>query len=386
MSQIYDPLKTDEKEGIFQKILSFLGRTFISISIPLVAFVVLYIGFIFLRDSGAPKMLITIVAIIWGVGGVAALFFSLNWFIKRLNLKWKRRLVPFLFVGPALVILTWYLFLPTVRTLYLSFFDKYASSVDFIKQITEHFTGLENYFFCFTDRTMLTAFLNNLVWLVVGTGLCIFFGLLLAILTDKSAFERTAKSLIFLPMAISFVGAGIIWKFVYAFKPAIEGVQQIGLLNSIITSMGLDPVQWLTIRPWNTLFLIIIFVWLETGFAMIIFSAAIKQVPISMIESARLDGANEFQITLKILIPSIKSTIVTVGTTILLLTLKIFDIVFAMTNGLFGTEVLASQQYKQAFKFLHSGRGAAVAIIILVGVIPVMIYNLKQFNKREVFK
>lgn len=386
MSDLLNPISKDEKEGIFQKIISLMSRILISISIPFIAFIVLYAGFIFLRDSGAPKMIITIVAIVWGVGGVAVLFFSLNWFIKRLNLKWRTRLVPFLFVGPALVILTWYLFLPTVRTLYLSLFDKFATSADLVKQITEHFTGLENYFFCFTDRTMLTAFLNNLVWLVVGTGLCIFFGLLLAILTDKSVFEKTAKSLIFLPMAISFVGAGIIWKFVYAFKPALEGIEQIGLLNGIITWFGFEPVQWLTIRPWNTFFLIIIFVWLQTGFAMIIFSAAIKQVPVSIIESAKLDGANEFQITLRILIPSIKSTIITVGTTILLLTLKIFDIVFAMTNGLFGTEVLASQQYKQAFKFLHSGRGAAVAIIILIGVIPVMIYNLKQFNKREVFK
>jgi len=386
MSELYQPLKPEKPEGILGKIAGFFGRTVVSISIPLITFVVLYIGFIFLRDSGAPQAVITGVAIFWGVGGVAALYFSLNWFIRRLDVKWRQRLVPFLFVGPALVILTWYLFLPTVRTLYLSFFDKYATSVDFFKQITDHFAGLANYIFSFTDRTMLNAFANNLVWLAAGTFLCIFFGLLLAILTDKSFFEKTAKSLIFLPMAISFVGAGIIWKFVYAYKPALPGVTQIGMLNALVTGLGFDPVQWLTIRPWNTLFLIFIFVWLQTGFAMIIFSAAIKQVPSSMLEAARIDGANELQVTLSILIPSIKSTIVTVATTILLLTLKIFDIVFAMTNGLFGTEVLASQQYKQAFKFLHPGRGAAVAIIILVAVIPVMIYNLKQFNKREVFK
>ncbi len=386
MSDLNKPIKTEKQEGFIQKVISFFGRLFISVSIPLITFIVLYFGFIFLRDSKAPQVVITLVAIVWGVGGVAGLFFSLNWFIKGLSPKWRQHLTPFLFIGPAVVILAWYLFLPTVRTLYLSFFDKFATSVDFSKQISEHFIGLANYIFCFTDRTMLTAFANNLIWLVAGTSLCIFFGLLLAILTDKSFFEKTAKSLIFLPMAISFVGAGIIWKFIYAYKPDIPGIAQIGLLNSFITSLGLEPVQWLTGRPWNTFFLIVIFVWLQTGFAMIIFSAAIKQVPASMLESAKLDGANEFQITFRILIPSIKSTIVTVGTTILLLTLKIFDIIFAMTNGLFGTEVLASQQYKQAFKFLNPGRGAAVAIIILVAVIPVMIYNLKQFNKREVFK
>jgi alpha-glucoside transport system permease protein len=272
-----------------------------------------------------------------------------------------------------MLVLGWYLFLPTVRSLYLSFFDKFS----------DKFVGLQNYLFVFTDRTMRIAFLNNLWWLIFGTGLCIVFGLTVALLADRSKIERVAKSFVFLPMAISFVGAGVIWKFVYAYRAA--ELNQIGLLNAIVTVLGGDPVNWLTIRPWNTFLLIGIFVWLQTGFSMVIFSAAIKQVPNDLLEAARIDGATELRIVFQVIIPYIKSTIVTVGTTVLILTLKIFDIVFAMTNGLFGTEVLASQQYKSMFKFLHYGRGSAIAIVILLAVIPVIWYNLKQFGKREVF-
>lgn len=352
---------------------STLGRIVAAVFVPAATFAVLYFGFIFLRDSGAPQGVIAAVAIIWGVGGVAALYFVANWLIEKLPIDWRKRFTPFLFVGPALLILAWYLFLPTVRSLYLSFFDKFS----------EQFVGFENYVHVFTDRTMRTAFLNNLLWLVFGTGGAVLFGLMVALLADRSGFERLAKSLIFLPMAISFVGAGVIWKFVYAFRGPDQ--VQIGLLNAIVTGLGGQPVNWLTIRPWNTLFLIAIFVWLQTGFSMVIHSAAIKTVPNELIEAARIDGASEMKIIFSIIIPFISSTIVTVSTTILLVSLKVFDIVFAMTNGLFGTEVLASQQYKNMFSFLHWGRGSAIAIVIVIAVIPVIWYNLRQFGEREVF-
>lgn len=362
-----------EKYGILQRILATIGRIIFSIFVPAATFVVLYLGFRFLRDSGAPQALITVIAILWGVGGVAALYLVANWLIQRLPRKWRDRFTPFLFVGPALIIIGWYLFIPTIRTLFLSFFDKFSNE----------FVGLDNYKFIFSDRTMLIALRNNVLWLFLGTFLCVAFGLIIALLSDRSKIERAAKSLIFLPMAISFVGAAVIWKFVYAYKP--PGIEQVGLLNAIVVALGGEPVGWVILRPWNTIFLIFILVWLQTGFSMVIFSAAIKGVPSQLIEAARIDGAKEARIIFQIIIPYIKSTIVTVSTTILLMTLKIFDIVYAMTNGLYGTEVLASQQYKQMFKFLHYGRGSAIAMVILIAVIPVIWYNLKQFGKREVF-
>lgn len=365
--------KRGQRTGIFNWIVTNIGRIFASIFVPAITFVVLWRGFLFLRDTNASKIVITIVAIIWGVGGVALLYTVANWVINRLPSRMRSHMQPFLFVGPALIILGWYLFLPTLRSLYLSFFD--ARSAKFV--------GLGNYLFAFTDRTMLEAFRNNLLWLVLGTGLSVGLGLFIALLADRSRFERLAKSIIFLPMAISFVGAGVIWKYVYAYKP--PGQLQIGLLNAVVAAFGAKPVGWLTLRPWNTLFLVAILVWLQTGFAMVILSAAIKGVPKDIIEAGRVDGAGELRIIFRIIIPSISGSIVTVATTILIITLKIWDIVFSMTNGLYGTEVLASQQYKQIFKFLHYGRGSAISIVLLIAVIPVMWYNLRQFGKREVF-
>lgn len=355
------------------ELLAWVGRILISLLVPILTFIVLWRVFIFLRDGNAPRLVIALVAIIWGVGGVAILFVMSNWLVERLGNRWRIMLQPFVFVGPALAILTWYLLLPTLRTVYLSFFN--AASTTFV--------GLRNYIFAFTNAAMLESFRNNLLWLVFGTSLSVIFGLLIAVLADRSRYEKLAKSLIFLPMAISFVGAGVIWKFVYYYKP--PGEEQIGLMNAFITFLGGQPQAWLTIRPWNTFFLIAILVWLQTGYAMVLLSAALKGVPEELLEAARIDGATEIQAFFSIIIPYIKGTIITVATTILIATLKIFDIVFVMTNGLFGTEVMASQQYKQMFKFQDFGRGSAVAIVLLIAVTPVMIYNLRSFREREGF-
>jgi alpha-glucoside transport system permease protein len=360
----------NKKESIFT---TGLGRLLISLFVPVVGFVVMWQGFIFLRDSEAPKLITAIIAILWGVGGVGLLYFLTNWIVDQLPLKWRSGLRPFVFVGPALAILSWYLLLPTLRTLYASFFD--GQTADFV--------GLKNYIFAFTDSKMIESFRNNLLWLFIGTGLSVIFGLLFAILADRSRFEVIAKSLIFMPMAISFVGAGVIWRFIYFYKP--PSFEQIGLLNAVLVSFGAEPQAWLTLRPWNNLFLIAILVWMQTGYAMVLLSAGLKGVPEELLEAARIDGASEVQIFLRILIPYIKSTIITVSTTIIILTLKIFDIVFVMTNGNYGTEVMASQQYKQMFKFQHFGRGSAVAILLLIAVIPVMWYNLKSFGDQEAF-
>jgi alpha-glucoside transport system permease protein len=358
------------------RLVAWLGRVALALIIPIVAFAVLYLGFIFLRDSNAPKWLIAVVAIVWGVGGVALLYWVANWLVEKLPDQWMHRMQPFVFVGPALAILIWYLALPTVRTLWLSLLNR--SSTEFV--------GLSNYVAIFTDRLMREAFRNNLMWIIFGMTFSVAFGLLVAVLSDRSKFERLGKALIFLPMAISFVGAGVIWNFMYEVRPA--DAPQIGLLNAIVVALGGTPRPWpayTQISPWNNLFLIVIVIWLQTGYAMVMFSAAIKGISSEVLEAARVDGANEFRIFFSIMVPMIMGTIITVSTTVLIFTLKIFDVVWVMTGGQFGTEVIATQFYRQYFVARNFGYGSAIAIILLVAVIPVMIYNLRQLNKTEAF-
>jgi alpha-glucoside transport system permease protein len=212
------------------------------------------------------------------------------------------------------------------------------------------------------------------------------FGLVVAWLADRSKFERLSKSLIFLPMAISFVGASVIWNFMYEVRPI--DAPQIGLLNAITVALGGQPHpwdKWAAIAPWNNLFLIIIVIWLQTGFAMVLFSAALKGISEEILEASRVDGATEMQIFLRIMIPSIMGTIITVWTTIVIFTLKIFDVVWVMTGGQFGTHVIATQFYRQSFTARNSGIGSSIAIILLLAVVPVLIYNLRQFREEEAF-
>lgn len=365
--------ETVQPTGLWQRISTNLWRIIISVSIPLTTFWILRAVFIFLRDSNAPKWLTAAVAIIWGVGGVALLYVVANFFIEQLAPIWRRRLTPFIFVGPAIAILSWYLAIPTLRSFWRSLFDKSG----------DVFVWFENYTYAFTSNAMLESFRNNFFWLVIGTGLSVGFGLVIAVLTDRihPRVETLVKSIIFMPYAISMVGASVIWKFIYNFRPA--GASQIGLLNAIVTNLGGEPQAWLITQPWNTFFLIIILVWLQTGFAMVILSAAIKGIPAELQEAGRIDGANEFQVFFNITIPYISGTLVTVSTTIVIFTLKIFDIVQAMTGGNFGTEVIANQQFTQMFRAFHFGRGAAIAIVLLVLVIPVMWYNLKNFSEQS---
>lgn len=356
--------------GIMDWFTSTIGRILISLVVPVFTFIVLWRGFIFLRDSNAPKVVIVTVAIIWGVGGVALLYVVSNWLIEQLPGQWMQRLQPFVFVGPAVAILIWYLALPTVRTFWISLYG--SDSAEFV--------GLKNYVTIFTDRNMLITFRNNLMWMFFGTSFSVIFGLLIAVLADRSKFESIAKSLIFLPMAISFVGAGVIWNFIYEADP------RIGLLNALWTLVGGEPQAWTALlQPWNNLFLIVIVIWLQTGYAMVLFSAAIKGIPGELLEAARVDGANEVQIFFRIMIPYIMGTIITVGTTIVIFTLKIFDVVIVMTGGQFNTEVIATQFYRQYFTNRNFGLGSALAVLLFVAVIPVMVYNLKQFSEREAF-
>lgn len=367
-------LRDKDEEGLIG-VVYWIGRLLLSLAVPLIFFVVMRAGFIWLREGEAHQLVIALVAILWGIGGTALLFIITNWLVEKLPNTWREALLPFVFVGPAMAVLGWYLLVPALRSLQASFYDKTGDA----------FVGMDNYAYAFTDRIMREAFRNNLMWLILGTGLCIVFGLIVAVLADRThpAFEVTIKSLIFLPMAISFIGAGVIWNFVYARRP--PGQEQIGILNAIWTAFGGEPVGWLTQRPWNTPLLIIVLVWMYTGYAMVILSAALKNVPRELLEAGRIDGATEVQVFFRIMIPYIWGTIITVGTSILILTLKIFDIVWAMTGGNFGTNVIGTVFWRQMFTFDHDGRASAIAILLLILVIPVMWYNLRQFQEQEAF-
>ena len=287
----------------------------------------------------------------------------------------KGSLMPWLFMAPALLILIAYLVYPTLNTLYLSFFDKRS----------ENFVGLHNYVWALTSKDMLIAFRNNLLWLILFTALTVSLGLILAVILDRIPYESAAKSIIFLPMAISFVSAGVIWKFMYAYRPA--GAAQIGLLNALWTGLlNAKPIGWLVNRTTNNFALIAAGVWIWTGFCMVILSAAYKGISRELIEAARVDGANEWQIFWRITLPLMKPTIAVVTTTMVINVLKVFDIVYVMTNGNYNTEVIANRMYKEMFHFHHFGRASSIAVILLLAIIPVMLVNIRRFQEQEAMR
>jgi alpha-glucoside transport system permease protein len=350
----------------------------LAIVVPSVTLAILFAGFVFLRTGDVPfindrtteQIVVALIAIVWGVGGITLLFFVGNWFVEGLGQSWMEKLQPFIFVGPALALLGWYLAIPVVRTFGASLYNRTG----------QDFVGLQNYVNVFFSDVNARAWTNNIFWMLVGTTLVVVLALLIAILADRSKFESTAKSLIFMPMAISMVGAGVIWKFIYDVRP------EIGMLNAIVTSFGMEAQGWLTlVQPWNNVFLVIVMVWLQTGYAMVLISAAIKGIPEELLEAARVDGANEFQIFFRMIIPMIAGTLMTVITTVVIFTLKIFDIVRVMTGGNFGTDVIGVRFYNVTFSEGDRGQGAAIAMVLLLAVIPIMIYNLREFNKRDVF-
>ncbi len=285
------------------------------------------------------------------------------------------RHTPWLYLLPALAMLAAFLIVPTINTVYLSFFGPRSQT----------FVGVQNYLQAFTSPLMLTAFRNNLLWLVVFTVFTVGVGLALAVLLDRVRYEVAIKSIVFLPMAISSVAAGIIWKFMYAFRPAYAN--QIGLLNAIVVALGGKPVGWLIERPWiNNLALIAVGIWMWTGFCMVIFSAAYKGIPREMLEAARIDGANEWQVFLRITIPFLKSTIAVVTTTMIVFVLKVFDIVYVMTNGSFDTEVVANRMYKEMYSYQNYGLASAIAVILLLAIIPFVVVNIRRFKAQEALR
>ncbi len=277
------------------------------------------------------------------------------------------------FLAPTAVALLVGLIYPGLRTIYQSFFDAAGSS----------FIALGNYQTIFTDTEQLIVLRNTVLWVVVTPFVATAVGLLYAILVDRSRFEAAAKALIFLPMAISFVGASIIWKFVYEFRPDQGNVRQIGLLNQIVVWLGGSPQQWLVESPWNNLFLIAIMIWIQAGFAMTVLSAAIKAIPDDIVEAARLDGVKALGMFRYVTLPSIRPALVVVLTTIGIATLKVFDIVRTVTGGQFGTSVIANEFYSQSFRSANQGLGSALAVLLFILVMPIVVYNIRQLRASE---
>jgi alpha-glucoside transport system permease protein len=280
------------------------------------------------------------------------------------------RAVAIVFLGPAVLGLMIGLIYPALKTAYESLFD--ASGGKFI--------GLDNYTTVFTSKDQLIVLRNTALWVVLAPFVATGVGLVYAVLVDKARIEALAKALVFLPMAISFVGASIIWKFVYDYRFQSPGVHQIGLLNQVLVWLGGTPQQWLLNKPANTLFLIVVMIWIQAGFAMTILSAAIKAIPDDIIEAARLDGVSGFGLFRYVTVPSIRPALVVVLTTIGIGTLKVFDIVITMTGGQFDTSVVANEFYAQSFRANNQGLGAALAILLFVLVIPIVFYNIRQMR------
>ena len=281
--------------------------------------------------------------------------------------------VAMAFLVPTVVALLVGLVYPATRTFYESFFDADGSS----------FLALDNYVTIFTDGDQLQVLRNTFLWVVITPFVATAVGLLYAILIDRARLEAFAKALIFLPMAISFVGASIIWKYVYEYRPDQGGIKQIGVLNQLWTMVGGTPQQWLLNEPWNNLFLIAIMIWIQAGFAMTVLSAAIKAIPEDIVEAARLDGVGAIGMFRYVTVPTIRPALVVVLTTIAIATLKVFDIVRTVTGGQFGTGVVANEFYSQTFRGENQGLGSALAVLLFVLVLPIVIYNVRQLRASE---
>ena len=292
--------------------------------------------------------------------------------VKRLPKRSQPSVRPWVWVGPAILIVGLILVYPMVGTIIRSFFDRGGSK----------FVGLDNFVRMLTDNGVLIALRNNVYWLVLYTGLVLVFGLLLAVLSDRVRYEKPVKSLIFMPMANSFLAMAIIWQFVYYYKDPSE--PQTGTLNAILVNIfhG-QPITWIQDTRFNNFALILIGVWGATGFAMVILSAALKGIPGELLEAARVDGATELTIFRRIILPLMMPTIVVVGTTMVIFALKAFDVVYVMTAGNYNTDILARRMYSELYNAGNNANASALAVILLLAVVPVLIFNLRQFRAVE---
>jgi alpha-glucoside transport system permease protein len=321
-----------------------------------------------------PKLLQAVVAIAAGVGGAMLVFYFLNMAVEGLPQRIEGRLKPYVFILPAVLFISLFLIYPTVQTFVYSFANDDSTA----------WVGFQNYRDVFGDPEFRELIVNNLLWILIVPAVTVALGLMVAVLADKlsEGWEKTSKSIIFLPMAISFVGAATIWRFVYDEN---SGDTQVGLLNGIVTAMGFDSVSWLREADFNfnDMLLMVILVWLQVGFAMVLLSAAIKSVPEETLEAARIDGASEVQAFFRVVVPQIRGTLITVFITVLILVMKVFDVVYVMTNGESGTNVIGLEFFKQIFQFSNAGLASAIVVLLMLAVIPVLIYQVRHFRAEE---
>jgi len=299
----------------------------------------------------------------------AAVIYALFLIGSRASVKWQGWLRYGVFLGPPLLLLRVGLIYPALRTIWMSFMDKRSES----------FIGFDNYIWAFTIPEIQIVLRNTVLWVIFVPIVSTLIGLAIAYMTDRMKRAAIVKSLIFMPMAISFVGASVIWGFMYNFEPNEDKVE-IGLLNAILRGVGIEPRNFLLEAPGNTFFLIAVLIWIQTGFAMVILSAAMKNVPDEIVEAAMLDGASNWRRFIRVTLPMIRGTVVVVLTTITIGTLKVFDIVRTMTGGNFQTNVIANEMYAQSFRQLNYGQGSALAVILFLGVVPIIWYNVRQLR------
>ena len=321
------------------------------------------------------KALSALLTVIAGVGGAVALFWLLNKLAELLPDKLEHRVKPYLFILPAFAAIVVYLIYPAILTINNSFKDN----------LSLKYVGFRNYTDLFGSHEFIQTLINTLLWIIIVPTATVIVGLMVAVLSDRlrPGSEKLTKTIIFLPVAISSIGAATIWRFIYAAEPA--GQPQIGLQNALIGVFDWGPVAWLqqTDFHFNSLLLMLILMWAQVGFAMVLLSAAVKGVPADTVEAARIDGASERQIFVRIVVPQIKGTIITVFITVTIGVMKVFDIVYVNTNGDFNTNVLGNLFYNNISTFLNYGAASAIVVILMIAVIPVMWYQVRHFKAEE---